>query len=79
MKLSIAINKALDEVAYAMSEGKFYPNDIDLYRETTEFGIPHNVHTIATMYAKLVTDTSYDIAITTIENSIIDKYNWCVV
>ena len=79
MKLETVINIVLIDVQHKIINGKFYINDIDLNKQSTEFGMPENVHTLSTKYAKLVDDVSYDEAVVMIENAIIKKYSWCIV
>jgi len=79
MELQQAIRLALNDVENKISKGKFYPDDIDLNTQSTEFGDPENVHTIAAMYAQYVIGLDYDVAISEIEDVIVEKYPWCIV
>lgn len=79
MELQQAIRLALNDVENKISKGKFYPDDIDLNIQSTEFGDPENVHTIAAMYAQYVIGLDYDVAISEIEDVIVEKYPWCIV
>lgn len=79
MELQQAIKLALADVEHKISKGKFYPDDIDLETQTSEFGDPENVHTIAAMYAQYVIGMDYNDAMSEIEDAIIEKYSWCIV
>ena len=79
MELQQAIKLALSDVEHKISKGKFYPDDVDLTKESSEFGDPENVYTIASMYAQYVIGVDYDEAMSEIEDAIIEKYPWCIV
>jgi len=79
MELQQAIKLALSDVEYKISKGKFYPDDIDLSKESFEFGDPENVHTIAALYAQYVMGVDYEDAMSEIEDAIVEKYPWSIV